>query len=430
MFPVNITLAEARAAVAGRIDFRETQAHDYVSFIYFLGMAPDLFPDPNTAKDDVEKRMWQIRRECRGIIFHKDGHVLSRRFQKFFNIGELPETNPSSISIVQPFVLLEKLDGSMIAPFFVEGTLRYCTKSGLTDSSPIIERFVAERAATIPYTPFCTEAIAAGFTPIFEWCSPTGRIVLEYTEESLHLLALRHNVTGKYVPFDHMTALATHKGVPVVKKWALTDLQVHAEGDIRGEALTALVDAIKDQKDVEGFVLQQDNGVMYKIKTSWYFQLHHSTQFMKYYGEKHVWEAVLNGTIDDVKAWLPTTVRDAINAFASELTRRAEEAAARLYSLSSEGYKKYPLRADFNQHVIQPIEHPSYKAMVWVVYDAITKGEDASQSAIFELLLKRLLENSSSPKSLKKNAAFVGDLSYETYRPKNDIPSVFQAQTD
>jgi hypothetical protein len=37
-FPTNITLEDAREAVAGRVDFKETKSDDYYSFVYFLGM--------------------------------------------------------------------------------------------------------------------------------------------------------------------------------------------------------------------------------------------------------------------------------------------------------------------------------------------------------------------------------------------------------
>jgi RNA ligase len=428
LFPVNITLAEARAAVAGRIDFRETSEHDYVSFIYFLGMAPDLFPDPNTAPDAATKRMWQIRRECRGIIFHKDGFILSRRFQKFFNIGELPETQPDLITIHPPFVLLEKLDGSMIAPFLVEGTLRYCTKSGYTDSSKIVETFVNKHAQDIPYTPFCTEAIQFGFTPIFEWCSPTGRIVLEYKEETLHLLALRHMVTGRYVPFDTVSALAKSRGIPMVQKWPLNSLGItenEANVELSGQNLLAVNAKIQAQVGVEGFVLQQADGVMYKIKTAWYFQLHRSTQFLKYYGEKHIWEAILKGTVDDVKAWLPVPVRDAINAFATEMTTRAEVCAKKLTKLAKDGFAIHSTRAAFNANIVAVEVEPSTKVVLWKAFAELTDGKQLEETKVFEWILETMLVNCSSPKTLKKNVAFVGDLTYETYRPKNETPHIF-----
>jgi hypothetical protein len=37
-FPHNITIEDAREAVKGRVDFKETATDDYVSFVYFLGI--------------------------------------------------------------------------------------------------------------------------------------------------------------------------------------------------------------------------------------------------------------------------------------------------------------------------------------------------------------------------------------------------------
>lgn len=41
-FPENITVDDAREAIKGRVDFKETATDDYISFVYFLGMK-DLF---------------------------------------------------------------------------------------------------------------------------------------------------------------------------------------------------------------------------------------------------------------------------------------------------------------------------------------------------------------------------------------------------
>jgi len=37
--------------------------------------------------------------------------VISRRLHKFFNIGELPETESERVDISRPHVILEKMDG-------------------------------------------------------------------------------------------------------------------------------------------------------------------------------------------------------------------------------------------------------------------------------------------------------------------------------
>lgn len=86
IFPVDIELKDIREAVQGRTDFREVVGPDYNIFIYFLGMAKDIFPDPSTAPDARTAYLWRLRRECRGIAFDPaTGKVKSRRFHKFFN---------------------------------------------------------------------------------------------------------------------------------------------------------------------------------------------------------------------------------------------------------------------------------------------------------------------------------------------------------
>ena len=180
-----------------------------------------------------------------------------------------------------------------------------------------------------------------------------------------------------------------------------------------------------------GRVLQQANGVMYKIKTSWYFTFHRSTQFMKYYGEKHVWESILNGTFDDVKAWLPTIVRDAINRFAAELMMRAENAAKELLKQGEDGFKAFPLRADFNTNVIAKTPETARKAILWKIYAALGENKaPMTAQLVYEWILEGLRVNTSSAKTLKKNSGIVGDLTYEDYRPKNDVTHVFTETTD
>ena len=82
-----------------------------------------MFKSELMVSDEQTKTDWKIRRECRGLIFHAEtGKLLSRRFHKFFNVNELDETDAEVIDLSKPYVLLEKLDGSFIAPYFTNGT--------------------------------------------------------------------------------------------------------------------------------------------------------------------------------------------------------------------------------------------------------------------------------------------------------------------
>lgn len=55
-------------------------------------------------------------------------------------MNEREETK--NVDLTKPFVVLEKLDGSMVCPFYSLGKLRYGTKNGVTDTGIIVERFL------------------------------------------------------------------------------------------------------------------------------------------------------------------------------------------------------------------------------------------------------------------------------------------------
>lgn len=82
---------------------------------------------------------WEIRRECRGLIFDDTGHIMSRPFHKFFNLGEKEETLAQRVDIRRKHVVLDKMDGSMIRPILVHGALRLATKMGVTDIAIVAE---------------------------------------------------------------------------------------------------------------------------------------------------------------------------------------------------------------------------------------------------------------------------------------------------
>jgi hypothetical protein len=98
-----------------------------------------------------------------------------------------------------------------------------------------------------------------------EFCSPKCRIVLEYKEESLKLLALRHNVTGVYLPYAEMAKHAAEAGIPVVSVWSPPgDTASDSPSDT--QAFLTSMTKLRDAKDVEGFVIRFEYGRMYKVR--------------------------------------------------------------------------------------------------------------------------------------------------------------------
>lgn len=71
--------------------------------------------------------------------------------------------------------------------------------------------------------------IESKYTPLFEWCSRTNAVLLDYPEDQLTLIAIRNIITGNYVEYNEMIKLAEKYKVPVVKAW---------EGNAHGNQIT------------------------------------------------------------------------------------------------------------------------------------------------------------------------------------------------
>jgi hypothetical protein len=334
-FPAGIAIGEVRAAIAGRSDLYEARKDGLSIFNYHrcvyprAGDNPDVstFPDPAGAPDGATRRRWQLRRECRGLIFDgASGALLARRFHKFFNVGELPETAPDEVDAklraASSHTVLAKLDGSMVTPITLGGQLRWCFKLGLNQQlTPGVEAFVAaaERQG-VPYGAACTGLEQEGWTALFEWCTPAQIIKVVPERESLTLLALRHRYSGRYMPPAAMAALAVRHGLPAVAPLHLPP----------GPALTAaaLVAHIRGMPAIEGGVLRLDGpGEMFKIKTWWYVGEHGALGFSS---ERVIWARVLRGEHDDWAAGLPAEEAAALLEFAAAMSDELDATVGRL----------------------------------------------------------------------------------------------------
>ena len=191
-FPTITHLDQVRPAIAGCDEFIIAE-RDWGYVVNYMVAMSDTFPFVFTEED-------AIRRECRGLLFYKDGSIMARRLHKFFNVNERDETQFHAVKWSQPHVILEKLDGSMITPVIMpDGGIRWGTKMGITEVSMQAEEFVARHPQ---YEQFARMVMVnLGFTPIFEWTSRKQRIVIDYEEDNLVLIAVRDNVTGEYLPY-------------------------------------------------------------------------------------------------------------------------------------------------------------------------------------------------------------------------------------
>src|SRR5260221_5251364 len=168
--------------------------------VLYRYVSPDTFPDPNEAEIvPAERRRRQILRECRGITFDAaTGNVIARKFHKFFNVGEREETQPHRIDWTRPHLRLVKADGSLLTPLVRGDRVHWATKMGVTRVSQPVQAFADER---VNYARLAHEAAGLDVTVQFEWCSSEAqRIILDYPETALVLLAVRENCSWRQLP--------------------------------------------------------------------------------------------------------------------------------------------------------------------------------------------------------------------------------------
>ena len=302
-FPIIETIDDVLPFVKGREEFVVAE-RPWGTVIDYQITLPDSFQTPQA-------------RECRGIKFRPDGTLLARPYHKFFNFGE-PLMRVEDLAAAgrfhEHFLILDKLDGSMIHPIVHEDKVYPCTRMGISD--------VAAQAFTFMdgngwYLDFCYDLAQSGLTPMFEWCSRKQRIVLDYPEDQLILTAIRVNRTGEYLTWRKMQCLAEPYKIPMVGHW---------EGE--WEDIHAFLDMVHGIEESEGYVLRWDDGTMGKTKGQWYLQIHKAKDHIAH--EKRLIGLILNDNLDDVLPFLLPMDYERVIAYRKDFWERVDGAVETL----------------------------------------------------------------------------------------------------
>ena len=356
-FPTIFGIDDVLWAINGRDEFVVAEKDGYTVINYNVMMA-DTFPA--IEGNDYERLKAAIRRECRCIIFDsKSGAIIRRPFHKFFNVNEREETQDHVVDLSRPHAILEKLDGSMIAPFIVNGEMIWGTKMGATDVAKPVEEFVKNNPH---YIQIATEWLESGWTPIFEWCSRKQRIVLDYKEDQLVLTAVRNMHTGEYSPMWYLTGCAEAAGIPVVRAFEpQTDMK-------------AFLNYVHDLEDLEGFVVRFDDGHMLKLKCHWYLQIHKAKEAILQ--DRNIVELILEEKLDDIKAHLPAEDRDRLTYFENQINSRIIDRAGHLF----DAVKREQALGDRKFFALNRAkEYNSYsKAIIFSLWDDISYDRSLS----------------------------------------------------
>lgn len=303
-FPEIRTIADVLPHIEGRPEFIVAEREFGTVINYMVSMA-DTFD--MAGPEDFGAA---IRRECRGIIFDTEGHIMSRPFHKFFNVNEREETQIHMIDMTQPHVIMEKMDGSMIRPLRMNGMVRLATKMGVTDIAIESEKLLdANQYDWLEYM------MADGLTPIFEYIAPTNKIVIDYSEPKLILTAVRNTITGTYI--KNLQFGAPFEVVPQY-------------GSVDG-GLSDYIARARQQHGREGDIIRFATGHMLKIKNDWYVRIHKTKDLIR--TERNIADIIVNEQLDDVLPLLDATDLSVVRAYELRFDAAIENVLGRLEGL-------------------------------------------------------------------------------------------------
>lgn len=221
--------------------------------------------------------------ELRGItfVFNLDGSLYKRYLllNKFFNLNQTP---CSSYDVVKNLSIKEityKEDGSIISFIRLPNDRILAKSKGSFDSEQAIAaQEIYEKDKILQN--FVNFFISTDCVPVFEFCSPKNRIVVNYLKTELILIKLRNNITGDYIDIKSPDI--------VISKAKFID-----------DSLDELITKCKTDTGYEGFVIQFTNDKLIKLKLQEYIDLHHlHTEDL--HKEDSLIKLILEEKIDDI----------------------------------------------------------------------------------------------------------------------------------
>ena len=215
-----------------------------------------------------------ISMECRSLIVDKDGNVISRSFDRFFNFGEMPEFYADFD--ISRAVVATKYDGSLIKVYWSPATNRWeiSTRSQAFGEGPhtmggVFRDWVLNAMGLIEDTfqGLMRECADKEYTYIMEYVGPSNRIVTRYEYEHMVLLAVRHNQDGLYL----------NAGSTIVDLFKAHGMNIVNTATFPLSSFEDIVKAAEDLPTLEeGFVCWDPvSNKRVKIKASSYVAIHH-----------------------------------------------------------------------------------------------------------------------------------------------------------
>ena len=249
-------------------------------------------------------------RVSRGLIInYETGEVVAHPFNKFFNLGQMPESSLDDLGI---FEATDKLDGSMVSVFRMTqiGPLLTATRGSFASNQAIW----ASHHLAANYPKLASD-MPAGLTLIFEVIYPgnEGPLLSYGDTESMTLIGAR-NQDGLDLSYHKLVSLSGGFGLNLVKS-----CEIKSSSDLQGLKETA--------KGVEGWVIRLPSGLRVKVKTDEYLKI---LRLVNHLTPRRVRDVLLNSSkngpaLQELVQELPDEFKDEILGMAAKLIKKVVE---------------------------------------------------------------------------------------------------------
>lgn len=201
----------------------------------------------------------------RSSVWDKNsGKLISAGFRAFVNYGEQPDFEPLTENTSVKAII--KRDGSLLCVSMVKDELIIRTR-GTVDATKLENGFEIDFLKKKYPKAFDNHFIDSEmYTLLYEWTTPTNRIVLKESDEpTLWLIGMVNHIDYRYADQTNLDNYAKELGVERPKTYGIT----------LGGGIDNLKKQIEPLKDIEGVVIYDDSGqILKKIKTLRYLELH------------------------------------------------------------------------------------------------------------------------------------------------------------
>ncbi|MEW6734177.1 MAG: T4 RnlA family RNA ligase [Acidobacteriota bacterium] len=254
-----------------------------------------------------------IERICRGLIIHwPSATVAARPFDKFFNLGETPETALSALP-AGPIEVTDKLDGSLgILYRQNNGNLAIATRGAFDGvqaqwATAFLQQNYRDRLATLP----------TDITLLFEIIYPDNRVVINY-HGLTHLFVIgARRLDGQDFSYTELSELTSHFALPLVRQEQV-------------DSIDNLIQAAEERTGIEGWVVRFQNGLRVKVKTEEYRRLH---RLITHMSPNHIRAEMLSGSFDTFLAMLPSEYQNEVVAIAAMINAKIDAETLRIETI-------------------------------------------------------------------------------------------------